>query len=322
VIQFVAMKWLIISMIILAQQPAESPKSKGAAESDHAQRASDTKQPAKHQDAPAQSTPIPTQTVVVMVPQRNSGTADKGTQANSQQTADEDIAIERKLAWFTGLLVFVGFLQVGVMYLTWKVYNRQAGIMDRQREMMEKQWTTMERQLAAMRESSERQLRAYVLPEIGNVVNVAAPLRTSGSYTPTDARVTHPDWGPVASIHIKNTGQTPAFKVSHWGSMVFQEYPLKSDLPPRQESLLKPTSTIGPGIINTKRIGISKALTDEEISKLRNSTAAIYVYGEISYEDTFGNPHVTRYRTFHNGNTGNIGITTDLTFAEGGNEAD
>jgi len=178
------------------------------------------------------------------------------------------------------------------------------------------------RTLNHMRESSERQLRAYVLPELGNIVNVATPLRTSGSYTPTEARVTHPDWGPVTGMHIKNTGQTPAFKVVHWGNILFREFPLKSDLPGKDEKLIKPTSTIGPGIINTKRLSLAKALTEEEITQLRNSTGAVYVYGEISYEDAFGKKHITRYRTFHNQNSGAVGISTDLTFAEGGNEAD
>jgi hypothetical protein len=172
------------------------------------------------------------------------------------------------------------------------------------------------------RESSERQLRAYVLTELGNIVNVATPLRNSGSYTPTEARVTHPDWGPVAGMHIKNTGQTPAFKVVHWGNILFREFPLKSDLPGPDENLTKSASAIGPGIINTKRLVLAKALTEEEISQLRNSTGAIYVYGFISYEDAFGKKHLTRYRLFHNQGSGAVGISTDLTFAEGGNEAD
>jgi hypothetical protein len=178
------------------------------------------------------------------------------------------------------------------------------------------------RTLNHMRESSERQLRAYVLPELGNIVNIAAPLRTSGTYTPTDARITHPDWGPVVIMHVKNTGQTPAFKVVHWGNMCFREYPLASTLPPRAESPVKSVSTIGPGIINTKRLGFGPPLTEQQIAQLRNATGAIYVYGEISYEDAFGKQHLTRYRAFHNQNSGAIGISTDLTFTEDGNEAD
>jgi hypothetical protein len=160
------------------------------------------------------------------------------------------------------------------------------------------------------------------LPELGNIVNVATPVRFAGTYTPTEARITHPKWGPVVVMHIKNTGQTPAFNVSHWGNMCFSEYPLKSDLPAQAEGLLKSLSTIGPGIVNTKRLGFGPPLTEEQIAKLRDSTGAIYVYGEILYEDAFRKKHVTRYRAFHNQNSGAVGISTDLTFTEGGNEAD
>jgi hypothetical protein len=46
------------------------------------------------------------------------------------------------------------------------------------------------------------------------------------------------------------------------------------------------------------------------------------VYGEIIYEDAFKKPHYTKYRLIHNQNSGPIGISTDLTFAAEGNEAD
>jgi len=177
-------------------------------------------------------------------------------------------------------------------------------------------------QTISAKHTAQRQLRAYVLPELGNIVNVAVPMRTSGAYTPTEARITHPDWGPVVGMQIKNTGQTPAFKVEHWGNILFREYPLKSDLPGPAEGLIKSASTIGPGIINTKRSVLAKPLTEKEIAQLRDNTGAIYVYGFIFYEDAFGRKHTTHYRMFHNQNSGAVGVSTDLTFAEGGNEAD
>ena len=52
------------------------------------------------------------------------------------------------------------------------------------------------------------------------------------------------------------------------------------------------------------------------------STAALYVYGEILYEDAFKREHFTRYRFTHNENSGVVGVSTELTFADKGNEAD
>jgi hypothetical protein len=66
------------------------------------------------------------------------------------QQAPGEERIQRKLTWFTGILAVVGVLQLIVMFLTWRVYSRQAGIMEQQRETMQNQWTTMQGQLTQM----------------------------------------------------------------------------------------------------------------------------------------------------------------------------
>jgi hypothetical protein len=172
----------------------------------------------------------------------------------------------------------------------------------------------------AMRNSSERQLRAYVVAELGSIVNIADPIPTPG-LIPTEARRVFP-WGPIARIHIKNTGQTPAFKVEHWGNICFKEFPLTSELPPRIDTGVRSLSIVGPGIINTKNFFFGPILTDEQVAQLRNSTGALYVYGEVRYEDAFKRQHRTRYRLFHNQAGGAVGVSTDLTFTAEGNEAD
>jgi hypothetical protein len=54
---------------------------------------------------------------------------------------------------------------------------------------------------------------------------------------------------------------------------------------------------------------------------LRACTKAIYVYGEIEYIDAFRRKRTTNYRLFHNNQTGNVGVSTDISWAEGGNSA-
>jgi hypothetical protein len=170
-----------------------------------------------------------------------------------------------------------------------------------------------------MRESSERQLRAYVVAELGNIVNIADPIPTPG-LVQTEARRGFPGWGPVIRVQIKNTGQTPAFKVLHWGAVTFREYPLTSNLPsPPTPTVI--SSTLGAGIVSTKTLFFGPALTVEQIAELRAGTSAIYVNGEIRYRDAFNQEHFTRYRLMHHVSGGAIGISTDLSFAEGGNDA-
>jgi hypothetical protein len=71
------------------------------------------------------------------------------------------------------------------------------------------------------RNSSHRQLRAYVVGEIGNIVNIANPILAFGGQIiePTGAEISNLACGPVARIQIKNAGQTPAFEVKHWGNI-------------------------------------------------------------------------------------------------------
>jgi hypothetical protein len=170
-----------------------------------------------------------------------------------------------------------------------------------------------------LRESSEQQLRAYVVTENGSIVNVADPLPVEGEYKPTEARLTNPQWGPVARVQIKNTGQTPAYDLYHWGSICFREYPLTSILPPTPPPD-KYRSILGPGITIQKTLFFGPPLTVEQVQQLRDGTGAIYFHGEIVYRDAFNQKHHTRYRLMHNKMGGAVGINTDFNFAEDGNE--
>jgi hypothetical protein len=76
-----------------------------------------------------------------------------------------------------------------------------------------------------------------------------------------------------------------------------------------------------PGGINTKSVKITAPLTAEQIAGLREGTLAIWIYGEILYRDAFRRKRTTKYRLFHNNSSGAVGVSTDLTWAEGGNDA-
>lgn len=178
--------------------------------------------------------------------------------------------------------------------------------------------------IAVMIQNGRRQLRAYVIGESGTIGNVAnpIPLYAGQVLPPTGAEITNTACGPVAYIQIKNSGQTPAYKVLHWGNICVREYPLTSNLPPIPILVLRNASVLGPGIYSTKYLFLPKPLTAQEISDLRAGIAAIYVYGEIDYEDAFGKKRVTKYRLMHHVGQGAIGVNTGLTFADEGNEAD
>jgi hypothetical protein len=151
------MKWLVIAVIILAQQPAKPPESKGSPESKSAQVSNQTDRGESHNQPAAQS---------------GSRAADNQHPAANLSTStthpNSDAQIQGMLVTFTGLLVVVGFLQFAALIGQVVIYCRQANIMvhqaresTRQRITMRKQWTTMQGQLAQM-ESSGRQTAALI----------------------------------------------------------------------------------------------------------------------------------------------------------------
>lgn len=178
--------------------------------------------------------------------------------------------------------------------------------------------------VATLKEGSERQLRAYVVCEHGTIFNVANPVPVFLGQVfnpPSEAEITNPAFGPGYKIQIKNAGQTPAVEVRHWGNICFREFPLKSPLPARDPKIIPVASVLGPGIPSTKFNHLTQPLTAKETADLRAGTGAVYVYGEITYSDIWGKSWYTRYRLMHHAFGGAIGVSTDLSFCESGNEA-
>src|ERR1700740_2115870 len=111
------MKWLLLAVLIVAQQPAKAPKSSRAVESNNANSASRTQETNGNQQQPAQADPEN---------HRDATAPSNQTATGSQKASEEDHATQRNLIWFTGVLAGVGVLQLLVMFLTWLVYRHQA----------------------------------------------------------------------------------------------------------------------------------------------------------------------------------------------------
>lgn len=175
--------------------------------------------------------------------------------------------------------------------------------------------------IGIMIRNGHRQLRAYVVAELGTIVNVADPDPIVGTSMPTEARVTHPGWGPIVQIQIKNTGQTPAYDVVHWASLYFTDYPLPEPTN-RETENDKFRSIMGQGVPITKNLFFVPRLTPEQVKGLKDGSSAICVDGEILYKDAFKKSHFTRYRLIYHRQGGAIGVSTTLSFAENGNFTD
>lgn len=180
--------------------------------------------------------------------------------------------------------------------------------------------------LLGLNRTARRQLRAYVLVESGAIANIIEPEPPNQRVNPTNptqilAHVTRQDLPANVFLTIKNTGQTPAMEVTHWGNAVVREYPLTTQLPGADPDIKPMPSVLGPGIQSTKRLVLPAPLSVPQITEIRGGTMAVYVYGQIKYRDIFKKTWTTEYRTMYYVYGGVLGINTALTFCEEGNKA-
>jgi len=182
-------------------------------------------------------------------------------------------------------------------------------------------------QAGLMRRTARRQLRAYVFIHEAWIGNITTPLawEVATNYKPTGAEITHPHLGPFARLSIKNSGQTPAYDVVHWGEMYFREFPLKSKLPRHPKNLaafMMTKSSIPPNGTSNKNVLLpSGPLNADQVADLKRGVAALYVDGFIRYRDAFRRRRWTTFRFMCTAFTGGVGITTDLTISGEGNNA-
>jgi hypothetical protein len=145
--------------------------------------------------------------------------------------------------------------------------------------------------LNAMRESSEQQLQAYVLPEgagifDGSTVKPPQPVRANF---------------PFVAMLIKNFGQTPAYKVVSWAQIAV--IPVRDEntalgVPPLVEKF---SNTLGPGGTFNKSFWFDRPLSANEIADIATGVRAIYLYGRIEYRDAFKKRRFTNFRLHYNG---------------------
>ncbi len=148
-------------------------------------------------------------------------------------------------------------------------------------------------------DNGRQQLRAYVFPDQANLV-------WEGTAKPT-----------MAEIVIKNSGQTPAYKVSTAMTIGIREYPLREELSvPSMPS--KPT-VMPPAGSATLSAGMAQPLTADQLKAVQKGTQAIYVFGDIAYTDAFGECRMTQYRLYYTGAGTDIGSRVGLTYLDEGN---
>ena len=173
---------------------------------------------------------------------------------------DEKSSADWWLMLFTGALVLVGGVQVGVFGLQSR----------RLRQTVEQ-----------MKITEERQLRAYVQAAISpNSINLITA-------------------GQIASlpISIKNSGQTPAYDVELEGRIIPYDYPLLGNLPDFPKSTDAVRVVINPGQELPTTLRADNEWTKDEIHLFKcRESIRLYAYGRITYRDAFDKIRHTSFR--------------------------
>ena len=139
-------------------------------------------------------------------------------------------------------------------------------------------WITTERSLSHARMATERQLRAYVHPDIARMTRL------------------DPEATASAIVRFRNVGQTPAYDFKAWIGIALAKWPTPfSALPNMGPGGFGPGRIVGPQVIADYSVASSRALTGEEVEAIRSGASAIYVFGQAAYRDAFGTSRYTNF---------------------------
>ena len=117
----------------------------------------------------------------------------------------------------------------------------------------------------------------------------------------------------------RNSGQTPAYKVRQWLTLDFVADPEKGPFPRPSENIKFTEAALGPNSEMPLRAFNPKPISAAQIDAVHNTSLTICIWGEVTYEDTFGDRHYSRVRFLLPVEPG--GRMPGLMLAQSGNEA-
>lgn len=214
------------------------------------------------------------------------------TDSNAEDTETKKSADEKSLVKFEWVIACITAVFVAISGSTLFAIWRLAKLMEQQAEdgrdaladtMLTTQSTlnAIERQVDLMEDTRKQQLRAYLCI--------------------SQARLNFSKDGQIkAQIHVKNTGQTPAYKVRVRGQQIIHEHPLSAPLDQESSELLQSDGIMPPGgehILVTKPV----QSTEAELVSVYTRNYAVYAHGECSYQDIFGVVRTLEYRLIFGG---------------------
>lgn len=161
-------------------------------------------------------------------------------------------------------------------------------------------WCATRKLVIDAKETSKRQLRAYLSVDAAELRDLAIDLK------------------PEGQIRIKNTGATPAYDVTTLIMLTAVKDPFELAGHLKRAVPVGP-SQIGPGGALSPTSVIDMAMTQTLLDALTTKSHTLYLHGRIDYTDVFRRPHWTTFRCAQDPDR--IG-TARLRICSEGNDAD
>lgn len=136
------------------------------------------------------------------------------------------------------------------------------------------------------RESARRELRAFI-------GRIRAEVRNLDSEDPLDVKLT-----------FSNAGRTPAYEISSWGGLSLVPHPFAAEnlsLPRLDDAIVRQEIVLPKAEFTRTDTASSTQITKAYKGLVLSGNATLFVYGEVTYKDAFGEDRWYRYRLFCEG---------------------
>ena len=281
----------------LKWEPSQSEQRPSQSESEPS-AAKERQQPAESQNTTEakKAERVPSAIAKGTVPKKDNEADKKGdAESKGEQKGWTDFTLtDALIALFTAVLTVVAGLQA---YYTWgtMVATKLAARAAFRGAVAGK------RTVDQMKETAERELRAYVNYGVGNVINFDGP-------------------HPLVQVVFKNFGQTPAYKLRRRVNFLVTAVPRSAPFP-EIDADTQFGGALGPG----SHTVLGRALDDLQLpqtvkDEIKTGKRGLYVFGDVTYEDAFGKERLTTFRLLYGGGE-MIHPAGNLATCEEGNEA-
>lgn len=275
---------LLVCLLVVAQTqlqgPAQGPREQRGKQQTHA---GDTAEATRRNQRGTADSPLVVK--VLPAPRNQEDLAREAREREEKAASDRSMVVWTTVSALTAVvLAFFNGINLWMLRKQGKDLLTQQGIMQSQADHMRDQAGATQASVAQMKDTAERQLRAYIVAKAGK-------LHTKRLGTGESRYL---EWHP----QIINTGQTPAYDVRLVATSGIRDEPLPpgasliTELDPKG---VGSQGTLGRAQVIWPSCGVRVKESEMPTVVRRGSGKAWYVWGRVTYQDIFRQDHWTEF---------------------------